>query len=90
MSVNIRSVVAADIPDLLVMVDELNLHEDEPTDCGIVRIGIRELVELVLFERDVLEVRIRPLRRRCFDRTRPTVDPEDSATIRAGSASVTW
>lgn len=31
MSVEIRSVVAADIPDLLVMVDELNLHEDEPT-----------------------------------------------------------
>jgi len=27
----IRQPVAADIPDLIVMIDELNVHEDEPT-----------------------------------------------------------
>ena len=31
MSLVIRPPVAADIPDLIAMVDELNVHEDEPT-----------------------------------------------------------
>ena len=31
MTANIRPAVKADIADLIVLIDELNVHEDEPT-----------------------------------------------------------
>ena len=44
MKATVRPVTAADIPDLIVMIDELNVHEDEPTGRMTPEKAARDLV----------------------------------------------
>lgn len=44
MSLIVRQAVEADIPDLIVMVDELNAHENEPTGNMTLEKAMRDLI----------------------------------------------